>query len=214
MARVQNTLIGKSSGSVGGATFSTWKGINVLKSKAISVFNPKTQAQENQRQRMALLVAFFRTASSAINIGFQKLAVKKSAYNAFIQENLIPLNFTGIAPNMTLEVGFLAISKGTIQPTVITSMTNTEGSANVIVNWDGDNIPVGASADDIAHVVVYNSDFELIGTNSLATRDDDTATVVLPQITTNGDNLYSWLYFENPISKEVSDSTSTSIVVA
>lgn len=33
MARVQNTLIGRASGSVGGATFTTWKGINVLKSK-------------------------------------------------------------------------------------------------------------------------------------------------------------------------------------
>lgn len=214
MARVQNTLIGKSSGSVGGATFSTWKGINVLKSKAISVFNPKTQAQENQRQRMALLVAFFRTASSAINIGFQKLAVKKSAYNAFIQANLIPANFTGVAPNMELEVGFLTLSKGTILPTVITSMTNTAASANVIVNWDGNDVPVGGSADDIAHVVVYNENSKIVGTNSLAVRNDDTATVVLPQVTDNADTLYAWLYFENPITKEVSDSTQDNIVVA
>lgn len=214
MARVQNTLIGKSSGSVGGATFSTWKGINVLKSKAISVFNPKTQAQENQRQRMALLVAFFRTASSAINIGFQKLAVKKSAYNAFIQANLIPANFTGVAPNMELEVGFLALSKGTILPTVITSMTNTAASANVIVNWDGNDVPVGGSADDIAHVVVYNENSEIVGTNSSAIRSADTATVVLPQVTDNADTLYAWLYFENPITKEVSDSTQDNIVVA
>lgn len=214
MARVQNTLIGKSSGSVGGATFSTWKGINVLKSKAISVFNPKTQAQENQRQRMALLVAFFRSASSAINVGFQKLAVKKSAYNAFIQANLLPYNFSGVAPSMTLVETSVLLAKGTIQSVSIASVTNTAASANVVVGWNGDDIPVGASADDIAHVVVYNQTGAVVGVNSSAIRSADTATVVLPVVTEPTDVLVAYLFFENPISKEVSDSRSFDIIVA
>ena len=73
MARVQNTLIGKSSGSVGGATFSTWKGINVLKSKAITVANPKTVGQLTQRNRMTLMVSIFRLIASTNKRRFQNI---------------------------------------------------------------------------------------------------------------------------------------------
>lgn len=208
MARVQNTLIGKSSGSVGGATFSTWKGINVLKSKAIEVANPQTQAQQNQRNRMSLLVAMFRQISAVLNIGFGKLAVQKSAYNAFVQTNLLSANFSGAAPTMSLVFANLLASKGTVGVTPVTALTGTNASANVALTWDESPLPVGGSIDDEAYAVVYNATQDNWGVNTAgtATRDDETITVVMPTTVATSDVLHGYLFFRNPVTDEVSDS--------
>lgn len=206
MARVQNTLIGKSSGSVGGATFSTWKGINVLKSKAIVVANPQTQLQQNQRNRMALLVAMFRAVAGALNIGFSKLANEMSAYNAFVQANLLPANFGGSAPSMTLVYSNLLTGKGTMGETPITAVTGTNASANVPVTWDNGLTPIGSSVDDIAVAVVYNATKNIWGYVASSARSTGTTTVVMPDTSATSDVLHAYLFFRNPLTGEVSDS--------
>lgn len=208
MARVQNTLIGKSSGSVGGATMSTWKGINVLKSKAIVVANPKTQLQRNQRQRMSILVAAFRLIAGVIDVGFAKLATAKSAYNAFVQSNLIAANYTGIAPSMVYNWASLLISKGTVAITDITAATGTNASANVVVTYPTTALGVGQSVGDLAYAAVYNAtqDVWAVNTAGSALRSAGTITVVLPAPAVTADVLHAYLFFKNPVSGEVSDS--------
>lgn len=208
MARVQNTLIGKSSGSVGGATFSTWKGINVLKSKAIEVANPQTQLQQNQRNRMSLLVALFRLASSVVNIGFAKLALQKSAYNAFVQTNLVPANFSGTAPNMVLEYANILLSKGTIGDAQNVAVAGTNASPTVTITWDEDPLPVGGSLTDQSIAAVYNVTQDLWGFNiaGTATRDDETISVTMPENSATSDEIIGYLFFRNPTTGEVSTS--------
>lgn len=206
MARVQNTLIGKSSGSVGGATFSTWKGINVLKSKAIVVANPKTQLQRDQRNRMSLLVAMFRGVAGAIDIGFSKLAVGKSAYNAFIQANLLAANFSGAAPAMSLVFADLLTSKGTVGATPIASVTGTNASANVPITWSATPVPTGGSVDDIAVAAIYNATQDNWGYVASAARSTATTTVIMPTSVVTADVLHAYLFFRNPVTSEVSDS--------
>lgn len=208
MARVQNTLIGKSSGSVGGATFSTWKGINVLKSKAIEVANPQTQLQQNQRNRMSLLVALFRLASGVVNIGFAKLAVQKSAYNAFVQQNLVPANFSGTAPNMVLEYANILLAKGTIGDAQNVVVAGTNASPATTLTWDETPLPVGGSLVDVAYAAVYNATQDLWGFNvaGSATRDDETITVTMPEDSATSDELIGYLFFRNPETGEVSTS--------
>jgi len=58
MAIVSNTLIGKSRGSVGNATFTVWKGRNVLKEKSTNPANPRTPAQLLQRAKFSRMVAY------------------------------------------------------------------------------------------------------------------------------------------------------------
>lgn len=206
MARVQNTLIGKSSGSVGGATFSTWKGINVLKSKAVTVANPQTQLQQNQRNRMSLLVAMFRGVAGALNIGYSKLATEMSAYNAFIKANLLPANFGGTAPSMTLTYANLLTAKGTVGATPITAVTGTNASYNVAVTWDNVLAPIGSSVDDIAVAAVYNATKDVWGYIATQARSTGTTTVVMPSQSATSDVLHGYLFFRNPVTTEVSDS--------
>lgn len=206
MARVQNTLIGKSSGSVGGATFSTWKGINVLKSKAVVVANPQTQLQQNQRNRMSLLVAMFRAVAGALNIGYSKLATEMSAYNAFIKANLLGANFSGSAPSMSLVYANLLTAKGTIGVTPITAVTGTNANANVVVTWDNGLAPLGSSVNDIAVAAVYNATQDIWSYVASAARSTGTTTVVMPENVVTADVLHAYLFFRNPDTTEVSDS--------
>lgn len=213
MARVQNTLIGKSSGSVGGATFSTWKGINVLKSKAVVVANPQTQLQQNQRNRMSLLVAMFRGVAGALNIGFSKLATEMSAYNAFVQANLLQANFSGSAPTMSLVYANLLTAKGTMGVTPITAVTGTNASANVAVTWDNGLEPLGSSVNDIAIAAVYNETQDVWGYVASAARSTGTTTVIMPAPVATADVLHGYLFFRNPDTSEVSDSDYETDVV-
>lgn len=206
MARVQNTLIGKSSGSVGGATFSTWKGINVLKSKAIVVKNPQTQLQQNQRNRMTLLVAMFRGVAAVLNIGFSKMATGMSAYNAFVRANLLETNFTGSAPTMALIYANLLTGKGTMGETPILAVTGTNASANVPITWDGTLEPTGYSVGDIAVAAVYNETQDVWGYADTALRPTGTTTVIMPAQVQTADVLHAYLFFRNPVTGEVSDS--------
>lgn len=213
MARVQNTLIGKSSGSVGGATFSSWKGINVLKSKAIVVGNPKTQLQRNQRQKMSILVAIFRAVSGAINIGFKGLAVQKSAYNAFVQANLIEANFSGNAPSVVIDPELILLAKGTMGETPILLVTGTNANANVPITWNPALNPLGSSPGDIAVGAVFNETKNEWGYIDTAIRSAGTTTVIMPTSVATADVLHGYLFFRNPVTNEVSDSYYATAVV-
>ncbi len=74
---VSNPLIGASRKSMGNATFSNWKGIYVLKTKPISVANPNSQAQIQQRSAFRQLVQAFREMPGAIRTGYKSQAIQK-----------------------------------------------------------------------------------------------------------------------------------------
>lgn len=213
MARVQNTLIGKSSGSVGGATFSSWKGINVLKSKAISVANPKTDGQVLQRSKMTLMVQLYRLVSLMVQTGFKTLAVKKSEYNAFISENI--QNALTVLTPTTSEVNYPAVSlaKGTIGVQAVTSLTATNGVANATINWDSSNLPVGASLSDIAYAAIFNETKNIWGFSNSALRSADAAVVTMPLSAATSDVLHSYLFFKSAGNDEVSDSVYEGLTV-
>lgn len=215
MARVQNTLIGKSSGSVGGATFSTWKGINVLKSKAISVANPQTVPQQTQRNRLTLMVSIYRLIALAISVGFKNLAIGQSEYNAFISENIQDATQVGVAPAVSLEPSSLLTAKGTIGLMSAVTVSGNDGEGNATINWDGTETPVGSNANDVAYGVVYNATQDVWGVESGALRSADAQTVEMPANLATGDVLHAYLFFKAFDSDEVSDSQyNTTITVA
>ncbi len=119
---VSNPLIGKSSGSMGGATFTTWKGKNVLKNKATSVANPNTINQQMRRSALEQTVAIFRANSAAINLGFKKKAVGMSAYNAFSREALQNGFNYSAPPVASLNWVDIQTSSGNIATTPITTL--------------------------------------------------------------------------------------------
>jgi hypothetical protein len=210
MARVSNTLIGPSSGSVGNATFSTWKGINVLKEKPISVANPQTDNQVMRRSALAQVVSFFRQAPSAIRAGFKKLAIQMSEFNAFASDALTDAFDYSVPPTATLVPADLLVSKGTISTTAITTAVADVSDGDITVTFPTTTPEPGMSASDQAIIVAMNTTTgDITGSATSDLRSSGTASIPLPAGWVAGNNYVVWLAFYNPLSQESSDSVNT-----
>lgn len=216
MAKVANVLIGKTSGSVGGTTFSSWRGINVLKSKPTIVANPQTDAQTAQRTAFSFLVAVFRIMVGVLQLGFKEMAVKKSAFNAFQSHNLKEAMDTSAPPTATFEPANFKISKGTITDTAL--LTNVADKSDAVINFTFANTAAlpGQSATDRPLIAVYNEDkLSWISKVETAIRSTGAASIAIPAAWEVGDTLHIYVGFVDGAGSKASDSVyATTDIVA
>ena len=206
---VSNPLIGKSKQSMGNATFSTWKGINVLKEKPQSVANPNSDSQQMQRSAFSQMVALFRQFPAAVRVGFKKLAVKKSEFNAFTSYNLKNAFDYSSPPTADIQLGSLYTSRGTIETTQLLLANADRSANNAVITWSQTPLQPGQSATDKAVIVmVHTLDKDAIGFVTNVDRSTETAFVDLPLAWNTGDEVWFYLAFYNPLSGESSDSSS------
>lgn len=216
MAVVSNVLIGKASGSVGNATFSTWKGINVLKEKAVSVANPRSDKQLMQRSALSQVVAIFRLIPAILNLGFKKLAIKQSAYNAF-ESNALKNAFDLSAPPVaTFVPANMLISKGSIAPSDITVSTRSLAAGFFTAEYDNILTGPGQSLTDSALAVAFNSTLNTWSASAaVRTRDDGDIEIPIPAGSVIGNTVFIYLGFFSSIDGTASDSANTTgLVVA
>jgi hypothetical protein len=214
MAKVANVLIGKTSGSVGGTTFSSWKGINVLKSKPTVVANPQSDKQTAQRTAFSAMVAMYRVLVAILSIGFKEMAVKMSAFNAFTSVNLKNAFDLSSPPTATFEPENLLISKGTITDTEITDVVASDAAGTIVFSYpDTAGLP-GQSASDKPLMVVFNETKNAwtskVGT---ATRADGTDNLAIPDGWEVADVLHCYLGFANSAGDSASDSAYKADVI-
>jgi hypothetical protein len=208
MAVTQNTLIGRSRGSVGGVTFTKWKGLNVIKSKPEEVENPQTIPQQTQRNRLSLMVSIYRSISALIQVGFKELAINQSEYNSFVSENIQSATTVSVAPAVDLDPQNLVVAKGPLSPTVISSASATDGSADVTINFANTATAPDQALSDLAYAMCINASTQEFG-QALGTdlRSDGSIVVQLPGTATAGDEIDCYLFFKEDGSDRVSDSS-------
>ena len=207
MAVTQNTLIGRSRGSVGGTTFSKWKGLNVLKSKPESVEQPNTIGQQTQKNRMALIVQIGRGIKPALDAGFKEQAINQSEFNAFVSENIMTAISAGSPPAVTPNFPALEISKGSLSNTLISSVTSPSAQPDVDFAYANTATTPDQSLTDRAVAVVINTTqgevAYIIGADA---RSAGSTTVTMPSNLTIGDVLECYLFFVKEDYSKASDS--------
>lgn len=207
MAIVSNPLIGKTSGSIGGVTFSSWKGINVAKSKPTLITNPNTDLQKAHRSAMSYLVSRYRDFSSILIIGFRELSVKSSPYNSFISYNLKNAIDFSDPPNATLKLPNFKISKGNIPPAKFASIIARISKGTItIVFYRYPEFP-GQSPKDKPITVVYNES-KNVWTHGICpqTRSNGIASIPLPSGWEDDDIIHTYLGFINEAGTKASES--------
>lgn len=208
MAVVQNPITGRSRNSFASAIFQTWKGKNVLRAKPLTVANPRTVGQQLQRMKLAMMVFFYRQIAGVIKIGYASQAVGQSEYNAFASEALRNA-FTGSTAEMVAwDFSKLLVSKGTISPTTISSVT--ADSEEYTVEWPTSANMPGQSASDKAIVVIGENDsngqfLDGVGFVTDGVRSDGSVTVDATGTSIGVGGQVAWLFFVNS-QGEVSDS--------
>lgn len=216
MSVVSNPLIGKTRQSMGNATFSSWKGINVLKTKATSVANPRSDGQVQQRGAFSQIVAAFRGMPAAVRAGYKKLAVRKSEFNAFMSETLdtaFDMTTVGVA---LLIPALVKISKGTIAQSPLLTGVADVSLATITCTFATTAPQPGQSVSDKAIICAYNSTQKVwAGGATAGLRSAGTSSTPMPADWVAGNAVTIYLGFYNSLSGESSDSVNvTNTVIA
>jgi hypothetical protein len=215
MAVLQNPLIGRTRQKLGGSVFTTWKGINVLKGKPLSVANPNSDLQQMRRSALRQSTAIARAISAAIDLGFKEQAVHKSAFNAFVGYMLRHgFNFSS-PPNATLLPSAVLVSQGTISVTTYNTIQVSESGNDITANWDTSNLLPGQSMSDKIYAVLYDADtatwqaspdsfLRSAGTGDWHIADGSVSV---------GESCFVYLFAYNSTSRKSSDSSAQHVVV-
>lgn len=206
MAVTQNTLIGRARGSIGGVTFSKWKGLNVAKSKPVTVANPNTYKQRVSRLRLSIIVGLFRAAAAAIVAGFRERAVNKSEYNAFTSANAT--EFTDFDENLqpTYNYERLKVSQGSVGQIATLEVTQ-EGEDSIRINWDNAEIPVGgAPGDDLYFVAIDTDSNTVIYADKVGVKREVGTALVTPAAGLAGGAKATYTFFVSNNQDKSSDS--------
>jgi hypothetical protein len=209
MAVVQNTLIGSSRGKVGGTVFTKQFGKNVLKSKPLSVANPNTPKQQDQRASLTKTVALYRSISAVINQTFKSQAVGMSAFNAFTSKaKLNAFTYSGDG-NPVFVPGSLLISKGTISPVAATGKEITIPAKSVSVNFPSTLSDASQASTDKVVIGLYNATKGTIRASvTNAMRSAGTATATFDNVDLSTDAYHVYLAFLASDGSKASDSVA------
>ena len=179
MATYAGSTFGRLKGSVGSATAYNLKGQGVVRSKPLSVSNPRTQAQVQQRDANTLLVALAKLIIVVIRASFFNRPRVRSQYNQFVALNnqAITRNPDGTVELVPAQV---VLGDGDLKNAAIIpeEVLVDEAKFNWVDNTDG----VNAFADDELHIVLIAKGTELNGYDvfdfpAVAKRSEETVTI-------------------------------------
>jgi len=87
MGIIKRGILGGFQNKVGPVVGTTWKGINVIKARPVSVANPNTQLQQEQRLAMKQIAAYLRSFGlENVRLLNNNQAVQMSGYNRCVKK--------------------------------------------------------------------------------------------------------------------------------
>ncbi len=122
MAILQNPLIGRAKQKLGNTVFSAQFGKNTLRTKPLTIKNPKTAGQVAERTRMKKLVQLIRQVLNYINAAYAGSVHGMSAYNRVISLNL-PNCFTDNTSSIDPSLFVLCDNVGSFVDNVVLAST-------------------------------------------------------------------------------------------
>jgi hypothetical protein len=211
LAIVQNPIIGKSQNKFANGIFSTWNGKNVLRSKPLSVANPQTLPQQIQRAKISILAAVGKLYAPLSNVG---LAIRPTGQSSRSYFNKLNFDFTstsGTPPVGDFDFSNVLISQGGMTPTNVSSVTASNGSANVTIAFPSSAVDSSQSTTDKAYAAVYNKTEGSFGMSlGSVSRSSGTLTVAMPVANATNDELEITLFFKSSSSAVCSANTHIS----
>lgn len=192
MARLPQGILGGVLGKVGNVVGSSWKGIAILKSRPLSVANPRTTAQVAQRTKMSNTVAFAQAIlSSVIKPLNDRFAQQASGYNDFVRRNIHLFQSASPTPAADLK-----ISVGKMVAVNPDSIADLGADNEYMVNFSSTLPDSFASADDRAYIVAQNvKNGEIAVSAGDNSRSNGNSVVTFTEALGATDEIQLWLAF-------------------
>ena len=204
MGTIKQGILGGFSGKVGTVIGGTWKGISYMRGLALSIANPQTDAQLDQRQKWSVTMHFLKPVTQFLRTGFKNLAIKMTAFNAAVSYN-IQNAISGAYPNYAIDYPNALLAKGNLASALNQVATSTV-AGTVKFDWQDNSGEIGASALDKTLLVVYNpTQNQAVTVSGLTARADLTQTITVPS-SFSGDLVECYMAFITADGQTVSNS--------
>jgi hypothetical protein len=182
-----------------------------MRAMPISVANPRTASQIEQRNKFSSSIYFAKKIlSTAIKPLWDRWAVRMSGYNAFIAKNI---EFFG--PDYLLQPANLVFSEGKMAATPIDSISYDSVDNTLTLNWYPDSADDYQTVDDVAYAGIWVSEVkdkvEAIYTGRMRSHGNG---VLYPSFAlSTGDVVHVWLSFKRQDGTVVSNSSHSTITI-
>lgn len=191
MGTIKQGILGGFSGKVGGVVGSSWKGIATMKAMPLSVANPQTAAQVNNRTQFKAVAQFASDLlTSLVKPLWDRWSIRMSGFNSFIRKNKDAFDTSG-----DIILADFVISQGILTGLVdLEYVKPSNGLTAFTFNW-GSDVPSGkGAATDKVYILVYNKTQDnFIVDSGTVTRADETKIVNLPTAVVTGDDLGAYI---------------------
>jgi len=130
MARSQNPMTGKMSGTMGNIVTSSLGSQNIVRAKAFMSRDAKTEAQQKQRSGFKMIGELFPMLGSIPHEGFAQRASESSVYAAFMAANLSgAIDKSGDVA--AVDYSKLKVADGTLSVPIVKSATLTAAGITI-----------------------------------------------------------------------------------
>lgn len=218
MATFQKGILGGFSGLVGTVIGSTWRTLDVLKSRPKKSKKKAVQAQIDQRLKFGMVTEFFSYLKTEIDYGYQSYKKEVMPINAAVSYHLQNA-VTGVSPNFILDYTKVIFSIGKMKGPSNLAVTPAVGN-KLKFTWDPFLAvklrPWEKEERDKDNVVfiAYEPIKDILYPNQvIATRGDGTFEVELNG-RLEGSAVHVWLFFLSEDGKMVSGSEYFGLIKA
>lgn len=162
MAKFQGILGGKITGKVGNLVFTQVAGVGTVAREYVAApSNPRTEAQQSQRTKLANLVNFYRAFNGVLKGAFETKKASQSDYNAFVGKNIA-------ANPIALTKQEAAAGAVVVAPYVMSEGSLPRLDASVVSVSNGKKIDLGLSVgglDSLASLTIAGLSKALLSNN-------------------------------------------------
>lgn len=203
MGEIKQGILGGFSGRVGTVVGSTWKNVSYMRALAVSVSNPRTEKQQNQRGKFARSMSFLCAITPYVRVGYRSYSQNCTPFNSAMSY-ILRHAITGSAPALEVDYKRALVARGNLMPAMNATATVVDGK--VSFTW-ADNSGMGdARATDAAMPLAYNkAKGEAVYSLEAATRKDVKAELALPDSWAD-DALAVYLAFRSESGERVANS--------
>lgn len=174
MGIIKRGVLGGFSKKIANVVGGSWKGIAYMRALPLSVANPNTAGQQEQRGAFSNVVSVAKPIlGNIIQPFWNRIASKMSGYNLFVQTNIKAFDKIGLNSPADFNATI-----GSVTPAVITSMVADVSDGEITFNWQDNTGEGNAQATDEAILFAIDSTtLEVYSAVTLVPRSAGTAVI-------------------------------------
>jgi hypothetical protein len=210
MAKIRQGILGGFSGKIANVIGSSWKGIAVMRSKALSVANPNTAPQILQRTAFGKCTQFASLILATLIVPlWNRWSVQMSGYNAFVRANVERFSSLSVWPSKDLTLSTGKLGGGETLEFIAAPLSNQLGAT-----WLADSTESYRLKTDKVYALFLDSTGQILFAGDTGkTREDLMFNIEGSRVIQDNEHVFCFVSFLRADGTLVSTSQSDELIV-